>query len=69
MNEVIGNYKDFVIIERDYLKELETNGKETLREGQDVHSKELIQKGKTILECVEWIKRGNIYANGFKIKR
>jgi len=39
-----------------------------LREGQDVHSKELIQRGKTILECVEWIKRGNIYANGLKIK-
>lgn len=65
---VMGSYKEYVIIERETLTELEKLGKETLTEGQNGHDVKLIQKGKTILECVEWIKKWNIYNNEFKIK-
>jgi hypothetical protein len=67
-NTVFGSYKEFVIIERESLRELEEKGKAILAEGQDEHDKFQIQKGKTILECVEWMKQWNIYNNEFKIK-
>ncbi len=65
---VMGSYKEYVILEREAIDELERMGKETLTEGQNGHDVKLIQKGKTILECVDMIKKWNIYNNEFKIK-
>lgn len=65
MNQVIETSKEFIVIGRESFNELEMLGKETLSDGQHSHDIKLIQKGKTILECVEWMKDRNIYGNDF----
>lgn len=60
--EVIGNYKEFIIIEREIIKELETQANQLILDGK-------LGKGLGIMEAVEKIKENNIYNNkDFKIK-
>lgn len=69
MSNVIGNYKEFVIIERESLNLLEQTVSKSLEEAQNDHNVEDIRKAKVWIEAIEWIKKNNIYTQDFQIKQ
>jgi hypothetical protein len=68
MDNVIGGYKEYVILERDALNEFESKVTVLMTEGQNDHNVEQIRKAKVMIECIEWIKANNIYTQDFKFK-
>jgi len=68
MDNVIGSYKEFIILEREALNEFESKVTALMTEGQHDHNVEQIRKAKIMRECIEWIKENNIYTQEFKFK-
>ncbi len=68
MDNVIGSYKEFIILEREALNEFESKVNGLMVEGQNDHNVEQIRKAKVMRECIEWIKENNIYTQDFKFK-
>ncbi len=68
MDNVIGSYKEFIILEREALNEFESKVTDLMTEGQHDHNVEQIRKAKVMRECIEWIKDNNIYTQDFKFK-
>jgi hypothetical protein len=68
MDNVIGSYKEFIILEREALNEFESKVTALMTEGQHDHNVEQIRKAKIMRECIEWIKENNIYTQDFKFK-
>lgn len=56
-NQIIGNHKEYIVIERKSLEELEKKIKENID-----------FKNLEALRIIEWIKENNIYNHDFKIK-
>lgn len=69
MSSIIGNYKEYIIIERESLKELETKVSDMMFEAQSDHNVEQIRKAKVWNEAIEWMKENNIYAKDFEFKQ
>lgn len=69
MNNIIGGFKEYVIIERDSLKKLEEKISDNLSEAQNDHNVEEIRKAKVWLEAIDWMKKNNIYTKDFEIKK
>jgi len=70
MDNLIGMYKEFVIIERVNLKALEQKVNSDLATAQDDHNVSDIRKAKIWMEAIQWIKDNNIYNSGeVKVKR
>jgi hypothetical protein len=68
MDNVIGSYKEFIILEREALNEFESKVTALMTEGQHDHNVEQIRKAKIMRECIDWIKENNIYTQDFKFK-
>lgn len=68
MEQIIGTYKQFIIVERDALIEFENKAKQIMDSAQNDHNVEDIRKAKVMFECIEWIKENNIYNKDFKLK-
>lgn len=58
--EVIGNYKEFIIVERENINALIQQANQLILEGN-------VQRGLGMLEVIESIKENNIYNKEFKI--
>ena len=70
MENIIGMYKQFLIIERETLKALEEKVQSDLATAQDDHNVPDIRKAKIWMEAIQWIKDNNIYKSGeVEIKR
>jgi hypothetical protein len=67
-NEVIGSYKEYILIERDSLIELKQKASEHLSNAEFDISE--YHRGMAIMDVIEWIKENNLYnpKYGFKIK-
>lgn len=65
---IIGGYKEYIIIERESLNELEKVANQMMTEAQNDHNVENIREAKIWLRAVEWIKAHNIYTHDFEIK-
>lgn len=65
MEQIIGSYKEFVVIERELLNELLEESKE-YNNSKGLHAKGI---GKGIERAVERIKENNIYNKDFQIKK
>jgi hypothetical protein len=68
MDQLIGSFKEYIIIER---KELETIEKLTIKKMEDNELRGLSEafiEAKAVLQTIKEIKRLNIYNNDFKIK-
>lgn len=67
-NEVIGGYKDYILIERDSLKELKEKAMKHLSNADNDISE--YHKGMAIIDTIEWIKENNLYnpKHEFQIK-
>ena len=64
--EIIGGYKEYIIIEREVIHGLKDKARELLENADNDISN--YHKGITILEVVQLIKERNIYNRDFKIK-
>jgi hypothetical protein len=58
-NEVIGGYKEFILIERETLNELKEKAMEHLSNAENDISE--YHKGMTIIDTIEWLKEKNLY--------
>jgi hypothetical protein len=65
MEQIIGSYKEFVVIERELLNELLNESKE-LDNSKGLYAKGI---GEGIKRTVERIKENNIYNKDFQIKK
>ena len=69
MEQIIGGYKQFIVIERESLNELEYSANQKLKANEDRGLSESYIEARTVLEVVEWIKENNIYNKEFQIKK
>ena len=58
-NEVIGSYKEFILIERETLKELKLKAVQHLANADSDISE--YHKGMAIINVIEWLKEKNLY--------
>ncbi len=68
MKQIIGAYKEFLVIERKALEEIEQNAKQKLDNHKDKPLSESTIEAKAVLDTINWIKENNIYNQDFKIK-
>ena len=68
INQLFGAHKEFITIERKYLKELELLADELMDKGRQLDDASMYQKGMGIIYAVEWVKENNIYNKDFEIK-
>ncbi len=68
MEQIIGSFKEFIVLEREALNELEYNATQKLKSNEDRGLSETYIEAKAVLDVVEWIKENNIYNKDFKIK-
>lgn len=61
MNQLIGGFKEFIVIEREVLNQIKREAEEMLNEGK-------VQRGLGMLDVIEAVKENNIYNKEFKIK-
>lgn len=66
MDQIIGSYKEYVIIERNVLDELNQKAIELDKDAKGVYTKGI---AKGIHEAIELIKEKNIYTKDLQIKR
>ena len=61
MDQLIGGFKEFIVIERKVLNEIKREAEEMVNEGK-------VQRGLGMLDVIEAVKENNIYNKEFKIK-
>ena len=66
MDQIIGKYKEYIIIERDTLDELTERANELNSNSKGVYSQGI---AKGINDSINLIKERNIYTHDFQIKR
>jgi hypothetical protein len=68
MDQLIGGYKEYVVIERKELERIEQSAIKKLEDNELRGLSEAYIEGKAVLMTIKEIKRLNIYNNDFKIK-
>jgi hypothetical protein len=68
MEQIIGGFKEFIVLEREALNELEYSATQKLKANEDRGLSESYIEAKAVLEVVRWIKENNIYNKDFKFK-
>jgi hypothetical protein len=68
MEQIIGSFKEFIVLEREALNELEYGATQKLKSNEDRGLSEAYIEAKTVLDVIQWIKENNIYNKDFKIK-
>jgi hypothetical protein len=67
-NQLVGNFKEFITIERISLNQLQGLADELMHKGSEIEDAGMYQKGIGINYAIEWIKENNIYNKEFEIK-
>lgn len=67
-NQIIGNYKEFIVINRSELKKIEESVINKLEKNKDRPMSESSIEARAVLDLIGWIKENNIYNHDFKIK-
>jgi len=68
MNQIIGNFKEFVIIERKELEEIEKQALNKLQNNKERPLSESSIEARSVLNVINLIKEKNVYNQDFKIK-
>lgn len=68
MEQIIGSYKQFIVLEREALDVVEQNAKQKLENNKERPLSESSIEARSVLSVIEWIKENNIYNKDFKIK-
>ena len=67
-NQLVGDFKQFITIERESLKALGGLADELMDKGSQLNDASMYQKGMGIMYAIEWVKENNIYNKEFEIK-
>ncbi len=68
MEQIIGTYKQFIVLERESLDVIEQNSRQKLENNKERPLSESSIEARSVLSVIEWIKENNIYNKDFKIK-
>jgi hypothetical protein len=68
MEQIIGSYKEFIVIERKELEKIEEQAIKKLEDNELRGLSEAYIEAKAVLDVIKEIKRLNIYNNDFQIK-
>lgn len=68
MEQIIGSFKEFIILEREALNQIEYDATQKLKANEDRGLSESYIEAKAVLDVINWIKENNIYNKEFKIK-
>lgn len=68
MDQLIGSYKEFIVIERKKIDEIEKTAKLKLEANIGRPLSESSIEAKAVLDVVKYIKENNIYTQDFQIK-
>ena len=68
MDQLIGSYKEFIVIERSELAKIEEMAKQKLEDNKERPLSEMSIEARSVLSVIEWIKENNIYGKDFEIK-
>lgn len=66
--QIIGGYKEFIVLERKALEEIENQAKTKLENNKERPLSESSIEARSVLSVIAWIKKNNIYNHDFKIK-
>ena len=69
MEQIIGTYKEFIVIERKKIDEIEKIAKLKLETNIGRPLSESSIEAKAVLDVVKYIKDNNIYTQDFQIKK
>lgn len=68
MEQIIGSYKEFIVLERKSVEEMLQRAEDILEQNEDTKSPPN-ERYLIIKEMCEWIKDNNIYNKEFHIKK
>jgi hypothetical protein len=66
--QIIGNYKEFVVIERAVIDNMEAQAQLKLTVNSERPLSEASIEARTVLDVIRYVKENNIYNQDFKIK-
>jgi len=66
--QILGKFKEFLIIERKELENIENSAKNKMINNSERILSESYVEAKAILDLINWIKENNLYNKGFEIK-
>ena len=69
MEQIIGGFKEFIVLERKSLESIEYDATQKLKANEDSGLSESYIEAKSVLEVIQWIKENNIYNKNFKLKK
>jgi hypothetical protein len=69
MEQIIGAYKEYIVIPRIELDKIEQSAKNKLEVHTDRPLSEGAIEARSVLSVIEWIKENNIYNRDFEFKR
>jgi hypothetical protein len=69
MEQILGQYKEFLIIERSELEKIETAAKNKLEINKERPLSESSIEARSVLQIIQWLKDNNIYGKDFQIKK
>jgi hypothetical protein len=69
MEQIIGGFKEFIVLERKSIDLIEYDATQKLRANEDRGVSESYIEAKSVLEVIQWIKENNIYNKNFKFKK
>ena len=69
MEQIIGSYKEYIVIERKWLEELELQVEYKLKVNEDRPMSESSIEARACLQMIKYIKENNIYNKDFQIKK
>ena len=68
MQTIIGNYKEYLVIERKELDKIQKMAEDKIEKNKERPMSEAVIEAKAILQLINEVKELNIYNNEFKIK-
>lgn len=69
MEQIIGGYKEFIVLERKSIDSIEYDATQKLKANEDRGLSESYIEARAVLDVIKWIKENNIYNKDFKLKK
>ena len=66
MEQIIGNYKEYIIIERSEIDKIEAEANLKLQNHHTMSEASI--EARSVLDVIKWLKENNIYNRDFHIK-
>ena len=68
MEQIIGGFKEFIVIERKELEDIQKQAQAKLENNKKRPLSEASIEARAVLDLIRWLKDNNIYNQNFKIK-